>query len=186
MRVDLNVPYENGVVSDATRIERAAPSITELADKGAKVILLSHFGRPKGPNPKDSLKTVAAEVAHTINARSNSFPTASATKAERAVAAMHSGEIICLENTRFHPARKKTIRPLSRNSPSSAISSSNDAFSVSHRAHASTEGFPIYCPLSPAVHCRPNSRPSRKCSTSPSARWSPSSAAPRFPPSSIS
>src|ERR1044071_7683093 len=66
MRVDLNVPVENGVVSDATRIERTAPSITELADKGAKVILLSHFGRPKGRDPKDSLKPVAAEVAHTI------------------------------------------------------------------------------------------------------------------------
>src|SRR5476651_2345785 len=66
MRVDLNVPVENGVVSDATRIERAAPSITELADKGAKVILLSHFGRPKGRNAKDTLKPVAAELAHTL------------------------------------------------------------------------------------------------------------------------
>ena len=66
MRVDLNVPYENGVVSDATRIERIAPSITELADKGAKVILLSHFGRPKGKDASQSLKPVAAEVAHTI------------------------------------------------------------------------------------------------------------------------
>ena len=60
MRVDLNVPIENGVVSDATRIERMAPSITELAGKGAKVILLSHFGRPKGRNAADSLKPVAA------------------------------------------------------------------------------------------------------------------------------
>src|SRR5690349_24612486 len=63
LRVDLNVPVENGVVTDATRIERAASSITELADAGAKVILLSHFGRPKGRDPKSSLKPVAAEVA---------------------------------------------------------------------------------------------------------------------------
>ena len=62
VRADLNVPVENGVVSDATRIERMAPAITEIADKGAKVILLSHFGRPKGRDPKQSLKPVAAEV----------------------------------------------------------------------------------------------------------------------------
>jgi phosphoglycerate kinase len=66
LRVDLNVPVENGVVTDATRIERAASSITELADAGAKVILLSHFGRPKGRDPKSSLKPVAAEVARVI------------------------------------------------------------------------------------------------------------------------
>src|SRR5690349_24630512 len=66
VRVDLNVPVENGVVTDATRIERVAPALTELADKGAKVILLSHFGRPKGRDTKNSLKPVAAEVARII------------------------------------------------------------------------------------------------------------------------
>src|ERR1700710_828995 len=66
VRVDLNVPVENGVVTDATRIERVAPALTELADKGAKVILLSHFGRPKGRDPKQSLKPVAAEVARVL------------------------------------------------------------------------------------------------------------------------
>src|SRR3954451_16153265 len=66
LRVDLNVPMENGKVSDATRIERVAPTITELADKGGKVILLAHFGRPKGPDPKESLKPVAAEVARVL------------------------------------------------------------------------------------------------------------------------
>ena len=66
MRVDLNVPVENGVVSDSTRIERVAPAITEIADKGGKVILLSHFGRPKGRDPKQSLKPVAAEVSRII------------------------------------------------------------------------------------------------------------------------
>ena len=63
VRVDLNVPMENGKVTDATRIERVAPTITEIADKGGKVILLAHFGRPKGPDPKESLKPVAAAVA---------------------------------------------------------------------------------------------------------------------------
>jgi phosphoglycerate kinase len=66
VRADLNVPVENGVVIDATRIERMAPAITDIADKGGKVILLSHFGRPKGRDPKESLKPVAAEVARII------------------------------------------------------------------------------------------------------------------------
>src|SRR3954451_18877454 len=66
LRVDLNVPMENGKVSDATRIERVAPTITEIAAKGGKVILLAHFGRPKGFDPKESLKPVAAEVARVI------------------------------------------------------------------------------------------------------------------------
>src|SRR5271154_2542678 len=67
LRVDLNVPTENGKVTDATRIERIAPTITEIADKGGKVILLAHFGRPKGPDPKDSLRPIAAAVARAIN-----------------------------------------------------------------------------------------------------------------------
>ena len=140
MRVDLNVPYENGVVSDATRIERAAPSITELADKGAKVILLSHFGRPKGPNPKDSLKAVAAEVAHTIKRPIKFVPDCVGDEAERAVAAMHSGEIICLENTRFHAGEEKNDPAFVAELAKLGDIFVNDAFSVSHRAHASTEG----------------------------------------------
>src|SRR5436309_7066846 len=66
LRVDLNVPMENGKVTDATRIARVAPTITEIADKGGKVILLAHFGRPKGRDPKDSLKPVAAEAARVL------------------------------------------------------------------------------------------------------------------------
>ena len=107
MRVDLNVPFENGVVSDATRIERAAPSITELADKGAKVILLSHFGRPKGRDAANSLKPVAAEVAHTIKRPIKFVDDCVGEKAERAVAAMRNGDILCLENTRFYPGEEK-------------------------------------------------------------------------------
>src|SRR3954451_185230 len=66
LRVDLNVPMEKGQVTDATRIERVASTITELADKGGKVVILAHFGRPKGPAPKESLKPVAAAVAHIV------------------------------------------------------------------------------------------------------------------------
>jgi phosphoglycerate kinase len=140
MRVDLNVPYENGVVSDATRIERIAPSITELADKGAKVILMSHFGRPKGRDASQSLKPVAAEVAHTIKRPIKFVPDCIGEEAERAVAAMHSGEIICLENTRFYPGEEKNDPEFIKALAKLGDLYVNDAFSVSHRAHASTEG----------------------------------------------
>ena len=140
MRVDLNVPYENGVVSDATRIERAAPSITELADKGAKVILLSHFGRPKGRDAANSLKPVAAEVAHTIKRPIKFVDDCIGEKAEQAVAAMRNGDILCLENTRFYPGEEKNDPAFVAQLAKLGDLFVNDAFSVSHRAHASTEG----------------------------------------------
>ena len=107
MRVDLNVPVENGVVTDSTRIERAAPAITEIADKGGKVILLSHFGRPKGRDPKQSLKPVAAEVARIIKRPIKFADDCIGEPAEQAVAAMKPGDILCLENTRFHAGEEK-------------------------------------------------------------------------------
>ncbi|HEY1475089.1 MAG TPA: phosphoglycerate kinase [Pseudolabrys sp.] len=140
VRADLNVPVENGVVSDSTRIDRVAPSITELADKGAKVILLSHFGRPKGRDQKNSLKPVGAEVAHIIKRPVKFIDDCVGDAVEHAVAAMKNGDIVCLENTRFHPGEEK-------NGPSFVAALAklgdifvNDAFSVSHRAHATTEG----------------------------------------------
>jgi len=140
MRVDLNVPVENGVVTDATRIERVAPAITEIADKGGKVILLSHFGRPKGRDPKQSLKPIAAEVARIVKRRVGFADDCIGEAAERAVAAMQPGDIICLENTRFHAGEEK-------NDPAFVAALArlgdiwvNDAFSAAHRAHASTEG----------------------------------------------
>ncbi len=140
MRVDLNVPVENGVVSDATRIARTAPSITELADKGAKVILLSHFGRPKGRDPKDSLKPVAAEVAHTIKRPIKFVDDCVGEVAEKAVAAMKPGEILCLENTRFHPEEEKNDPKFVAQLAKLGDLYVDDAFSSAHRAHASTEG----------------------------------------------
>ena len=140
MRVDLNVPVANGVVTDATRIERTGPAITEIADKGGKVILLSHFGRPKGRDQKLSLKPVAAEVARIIKRPVGFVDECIGEKAERAVAAMKPGDIICLENTRFHAGEEK-------NDPAFVAALAelgdiwvNDAFSAAHRAHASTEG----------------------------------------------
>jgi phosphoglycerate kinase len=140
VRADLNVPVENGVVTDATRIERIAHAITEIADKGAKVILLSHFGRPKGRDQKNSLKPVAAEVAHIIKRPVKFVDDCIGDGAERAVAAMKNGNIICLENTRFHPGEEKNDPVFVAALAKLGDIFVNDAFSVSHRAHASTEG----------------------------------------------
>jgi phosphoglycerate kinase len=140
LRVDLNVPMENGEVTDATRIERVAPTIAEIADKGGKVILLAHFGRPKGPDPKDSLRPVAAAVAHAVGRHVGFAEDCIGEKAEAAVAAMKPGDIVLLENTRFHKGEEK-------NDPAFVAALAklgdlwvNDAFSAAHRAHASTEG----------------------------------------------
>src|ERR1700687_3104257 len=102
LRVDLNVPMEQGRVTDATRLERVAPTITEISGKGGKVILLSHFGRPKGRDPKDSLKPVAAALAAVINKPIAFADECVGDVAEKVVAAMKDGDILCLENTRFH------------------------------------------------------------------------------------
>ncbi|MGB9054920.1 MAG: phosphoglycerate kinase [Pseudolabrys sp.] len=140
IRVDLNVPVENGVVTDSTRIERVAPAITEIADKGAKVILLSHFGRPKGRDPTQSLKPVAAEVARIIKRPIKFADDCIGEPAEQAVAAMKPGEILCLENTRFHAGEEKNDPVFVAELAKLGDIWVNDAFSAAHRAHASTEG----------------------------------------------
>ncbi|MGA7579716.1 MAG: phosphoglycerate kinase [Pseudolabrys sp.] len=140
MRVDLNVPVENGVVTDSTRIERVAPAITEITDKGAKVILLSHFGRPKGRDPTQSLKPVAAEVARIIKRPVKFADDCIGEPAEQAVAAMKPGEILCLENTRFHAGEEKNDPVFVAELAKLGDIWVNDAFSAAHRAHASTEG----------------------------------------------
>jgi phosphoglycerate kinase len=140
LRVDLNVPMENGRVSDATRIERVAPGITELADKGGKVILLAHFGRPKGPDPSQSLAPVAAELARVIGRKVAFAGDCIGPLAQEAVAAMNPGDILCLENTRFHPEEEKNEARFVAALAKLGDIYVNDAFSAAHRAHASTEG----------------------------------------------
>jgi len=141
LRVDLNVPTENGRVTDATRIERVASTITEIADKGGKVILLAHFGRPKGgPDEANSLRPVAAAVAEIIK-RPVAFATDCIGRtADEAIAKMKNGDVLLLENTRFHKGEEK-------NDPAHVDALAklgdvyvNDAFSAAHRAHATTEG----------------------------------------------
>jgi phosphoglycerate kinase len=140
VRVDLNVPMNDGGLSDTTRIERTAPTIREIADRGGKVILLSHFGRPKGPDPRDSLKRVAAAAAGIIGRPIAFAEDCVGEIAEAAVAAMKPGDILCLENTRFHAGETKNdpefVAALARLGDIYV----NDAFSVAHRANASTEG----------------------------------------------
>ena len=141
LRVDLNVPRENGKVTDVTRIERAAETINELADKGAKIILLAHFGRPKkGPDPKYTLKLVAETVAEVIKRPVAFASDCVGPEAEKAVAAMKPGDVLCLENTRFHPGEEKNDPAFVENLAKLGDIWVNDAFSAAHRAHATTEG----------------------------------------------
>jgi phosphoglycerate kinase len=140
LRVDLNVPMEQGRVTDTTRLERVAPTILELSAKGGKVILLAHFGRPKGRDPKESLKPVAAALSQVIRKPVAFADDCIGEIAEEAIAAMKDGDILCLENTRFHKEEEK-------NDPAFVAALAklgdiwvNDAFSAAHRAHASTEG----------------------------------------------
>jgi len=140
LRIDLNVPMEGGKVGDLTRLERAAPTIKEVADKGGKVILLSHFGRPKGRDPRDSLKPVAEALACVLNRPVGFAQDCTGPVAEAAVNAMKSGDILCLENTRFHAGEEKNDPAFVEALAALGDIWVNDAFSAAHRAHASTEG----------------------------------------------
>jgi phosphoglycerate kinase len=138
VRVDLNVPMQDGKVADSTRIEEIVPTIAELADKGGKIILLSHFDRPKGRDPKYSLRPVAAEVARLVKRPVAFADDCIGPKAEAAVAAMKNGDIVCLENTRFHPGEEKNDREFAKKLAALGDIFVNDAFSAAHREHAST------------------------------------------------
>jgi phosphoglycerate kinase len=140
VRADLNVPMSNGAVTDATRIKVAAKTITEVADKGGKVILLSHFGRPKGRDTKNSLAPVAAAVAKEIGRPVAFADDCVGETAERAIAAMKPGDILCLENTRFYPGEEKNDGAFVKQLARLGDIWVSDGFSVAHRAHATTEG----------------------------------------------
>jgi len=139
LRVDLNVPMRNGEVADVSRIERNMPTITEIADRGGKVILLSHYGRPKGPDAKESLKPVVAAVARIIGRPIGFASDCTGPVAEKAVAAMQPGDILCLENTRFHKGEENNDPDFAALLARLGDVYVDDAFSVAHRAHASVE-----------------------------------------------
>jgi phosphoglycerate kinase len=140
VRVDFNVPMQDGKVSDVSRIERTAPTITEISDRGGKVILLSHYGRPKGRDPGESLKPVADAVAHIIGRPIAFAGDCVGETAEKAVARLKPGDILCLENTRFHAGEEANDPAFAAQLARLGDMFVEDAFSVTHRAHASVEG----------------------------------------------
>lgn len=141
VRVDLNVPMQDGAVSDDTRLRAAVPTIAELADKGAIVLLLSHFGRPRGQNRPDMSTALLVKPLAELTGRSVRFiEDCQGEEAARAVSIMLPGSIGILENTRFHLGEEKNDPELARGMAALGDFYVNDAFSVSHRAHASTEG----------------------------------------------
>jgi phosphoglycerate kinase len=140
LRVDLNVPMENGRVTDTTRLERVSPTIAEISGKGGKVILLAHLGRPKGRDPKESLKPVADALSQVMGKLVRFAEDCVGDIAQKAVAAMKDGDILCLENTRFHKEEEKNDPAFVDELAKLGDIWVNDAFSAAHRAHASTEG----------------------------------------------
>jgi len=141
VRVDLNVPMEDGRIIDATRIARILPNIREISKKGGKVILLSHLGRPKhGPDPKMSLKSVTVELERQIGQLVSFASDCVGDVAKSAVAAMRDGDILMLENTRFHKGETENDPDFVAALAELGDLYINDAFSIAHRAHASTEG----------------------------------------------
>src|SRR5215472_8061311 len=141
LRADLNVPVRDGKISDLTRIERLTPTIRELAGKGAKVIVCSHFARPRGKRvPEMSLSPVAAALGEILGQRVRFAEDCVGIVAQQAIDRMGRGDVLVLENTRFH-AREETNDPgFSAELAKLADIYVNDAFSAAHRAHASTEG----------------------------------------------
>ncbi|OJU10120.1 MAG: phosphoglycerate kinase, partial [Alphaproteobacteria bacterium 64-11] len=141
VRADLNVPVKDGVVTDTTRIERQAPTIRELADKGAKVVVLSHFDRPKGKVvPSMSLKMLVQPLENVLDRPVSFAPDCIGPVAQKAVGALKDGGILLLENTRFHAGEEKNDPGMARALAALGDIYVNDAFSAAHRAHASTEG----------------------------------------------
>lgn len=141
LRVDLNVPVKDGKVTDTTRIERVAPTIMELSEKGARVILLAHFGRPKGEAvPAMSLDPIAGIVESVLDHRVHFADDCIGEAAKKAVDAMVDGDVLLLENTRFHTGEEKNNSAFAKALAENGDIYVNDAFSAAHRAHASTEG----------------------------------------------
>lgn len=141
VRVDLNVPVKDGVVTDVTRIERIKPTISELQKKGAKTILLAHFGRPKGKvSEENSLKQVVPALEKALGVKVQFADNCIGASAKAAIDAMTDGDMVLLENTRFHQGEEANEPEFAAALAANGDIFVNDAFSAAHRAHASTEG----------------------------------------------
>ena len=147
VRVDLNVPMQDGAVSDDTRLRAAVPTIAELSDRGAIVLLLSHFGRPKGQKRPDMSTAQLVAPLHRLTGRSVRFiEDCQGPETERAIATMLPGNVGILENTRFHAGEEKNDPALAKGMAALGDFYVDDAFSTAHRAHASTEGITHFLP----------------------------------------
>ena len=141
LRADLNVPVRDGRITDLTRIERLSPTIRELSSNGAKVIVCSHFERPKGKRvPAMSLKPVATALGEVLGQRVRFAEDCVGLPAQQSVERMAKGDVLVLENTRFHPGEEANDPAFAKKLAALADLYVNDAFSAAHRAHASTEG----------------------------------------------
>jgi phosphoglycerate kinase len=141
LRADLNVPMHDGRITDRTRIERLSPTIRELAEKGARVIVISHFDRPKGKRvPEMSLRPMVEALSEALKRPVAWADDCIGPEAEAAAAALKDGEVLLLENTRYHAGEEKNDPALSAALAKLADVYVNDAFSAAHRAHSSTEG----------------------------------------------
>ncbi len=140
VRADLNVPAKDGKVTDATRIERSAQTIRDLTAKGGRVIILTHFGRPKGRDEKYSQKLLLEPLAKAVGKPVAWADDCVGPEAEAAVAGLKDGDVCLLENVRFHPEEEKNDAGFAAKLAKLGDVYVNDAFSTAHRAHASTEG----------------------------------------------
>ncbi|MGC8855446.1 MAG: phosphoglycerate kinase, partial [Anaerolineae bacterium] len=147
VRVDYNVPISNGQLGDDTRIRAAMPTLNYLLEQGAALILCSHLGRPKGgPDPKYSLRPVAEHLSKLMGKPVAFAEDCIGPVAESAARALNSGDVLLLENTRFHPEEEKNDPEMARQLAALADVYVNDAFGSAHRAHASTEGVARFLP----------------------------------------
>ncbi len=141
VRADLNVPVKDGAVSDSTRLKRLLPGLQELSKRGARVVVISHFGRPKdGPDAELSLLPVAAKLEELLGQPVVFVPDCVGSEVEETVAALKPGQIAVLENLRFHKGEEKNDLEFAGKLARCGDVFVNDAFSAAHRAHASTEG----------------------------------------------